>query len=117
MPISDPRDRFFYPHHTPMKGTYSLTHGLRQLTREAKSDVSCLQNDTNAPLPKSPNDVRSWSSYNVNCKNFKEIIQFYSLIGKKNNQSPFSDADREIPNRGSMYNDENTVNLVSGIIR
>ena len=22
MPISDPRDRFFYPHHTPMKGTY-----------------------------------------------------------------------------------------------
>ena len=22
MPISDPRDRFFYPHHTPMKDTY-----------------------------------------------------------------------------------------------
>ena len=25
MPISDPRDRFFYPHHTPMKDTYYLT--------------------------------------------------------------------------------------------
>ena len=24
MPISDPRDRFFYPHHTPMKDTYFL---------------------------------------------------------------------------------------------
>ena len=24
MPISDPRDRFFYPHHTPMKATYNL---------------------------------------------------------------------------------------------
>ena len=24
MPISDPRDRFFYPHHTPMKDTYNL---------------------------------------------------------------------------------------------
>ena len=24
MPISDPRDRFFYPHHTPMKDTYYI---------------------------------------------------------------------------------------------
>ena len=24
MPLSDPRDRFFYPHHTPMKDTYCL---------------------------------------------------------------------------------------------
>ena len=23
MPISDPRDRIFYPHHTPMKDTYN----------------------------------------------------------------------------------------------
>ena len=22
MPVSDPRDRFFYPHHTPMKDAY-----------------------------------------------------------------------------------------------
>ena len=26
MPISDPRDRFFYPHRTPMKDTYILTY-------------------------------------------------------------------------------------------
>ena len=26
MPIIDPRDRYFYPHHTPMKDTYHLTH-------------------------------------------------------------------------------------------
>ena len=25
MPISDPRDRFFYLHHTPMKDTYILS--------------------------------------------------------------------------------------------
>ena len=43
MPISDPRDRFFYPHHTPMKDTYSLTRGLRQFTRDTTSNVSCLQ--------------------------------------------------------------------------
>ena len=43
MPISDPPDRFFYPHHTQLKDTYSLAHGLRQLTRDTKSDVSCLQ--------------------------------------------------------------------------
>ena len=24
MSISDPRDRFFYPHHTPMKDSYNL---------------------------------------------------------------------------------------------
>ena len=28
MPISDPRDRFFYPHHTPIKDTYILTCGI-----------------------------------------------------------------------------------------
>ena len=27
MPINDPRDRFFYPHHTPMKDTYNLLWG------------------------------------------------------------------------------------------
>ena len=27
MPISDPRDRFFYPHRTPMKDTYNVNYG------------------------------------------------------------------------------------------
>ena len=74
MPISDPRDRFFYPHHTPMKDTYILAHGLRQLTRDVKSDVSCLQTNLRA-VTKNPNDVRSWPPYNVNFKKFKEIIR------------------------------------------
>ena len=30
MPISDPRDRFFYPHHTPMKDTYNLKQLIPQ---------------------------------------------------------------------------------------
>ena len=28
MPISDPRNRFFYPHHTPMKDTYFLNENI-----------------------------------------------------------------------------------------
>ena len=42
VPISDPRDRYFYPRHTPMKDTYSLAHGLRQFTRDVKNDVRTL---------------------------------------------------------------------------
>ena len=42
MPISDPRDRFFYPHHTPMIDTYCLAHGQRQPIRDVKSDVRIL---------------------------------------------------------------------------
>ena len=30
MPISDPRDRFFYPHHTSMKNSYSLRHLMKR---------------------------------------------------------------------------------------
>ena len=41
---------------------------------------------------------------------------FY-VIGKKNNQTSVSDADREIPNLGSTDNAGNSVNLVSGIFR
>ena len=43
MPISDPRDRFFSPHRTPMQDTYCLAHGLGQFRRDTKNDVSCLQ--------------------------------------------------------------------------
>ena len=70
MPISDPRDRFFYPHHTPMKDTcyptwtlmmdcYSLAHGLGQLKRDVKSDVRTLnfRNDVIDALPRSSEKV------------------------------------------------------------
>ena len=42
MPISDPHDRFFYPYHTPMKDTYSLAHGLRQLTHDDENDARTI---------------------------------------------------------------------------
>ena len=38
---------------------------------------------------------------------------FFPIIGKKNNQSSVSDADREIPTLGSTDNTGNSVNLVS----
>ena len=41
----------------------------------------------------------------------------FTAIGKKNNQTFVSDADREIPTLGSADNAGNSVNLVSGIIR
>ena len=31
MPISDPRDGFFYPHHIPMKDSYYIKKGLSTL--------------------------------------------------------------------------------------
>ena len=39
----------------------------------------------------------------------------FPIIGKKNNQSSVSDADREIPTLGSTDNAGNSINLVSGI--
>ena len=59
---------------------------------------------------KTPNYVRSWPSYNVNCKNFKEMILFYSIIGKKYIQLSMYDADREIPTLGSTDNAGSSVN-------
>ena len=51
--------------------------------------------------------------------NMKEMTDNnnFNVIGKKNNQTSVSDADREIPALGSTDNAGNSVNLVSGIIR
>ena len=108
MPISDPRDRLFYPHHTPMKDTYCLAHGLIQLTRDTKSDVNYLQ-----MFFMRRNEKRRMT-FGVG-RHFKALI--FPLIGKKNNQSLVSDTDRGIPTLGSTDNARNSVNLVSGIIR
>ena len=62
-----------------------------------KCDVSCLQTLLTRKLP---NDFRSWPS-------------FFPLIGKKNNQTSVSDADREIPTLGSPDNAGKLVNLVA----
>ena len=45
------------------------------------------------------------------------IISKFYVIGKKNNQTSVSDADREIPTLGSVDNAANSGNLVSGNIR
>ena len=51
MPISDPRDRYFYSHHTPMKDTYfiiiqhKLSYILFQLYEEEKSEKERLKRD------------------------------------------------------------------------
>ena len=70
MPISDPRDRFFYPYHTPMKDSYSLTHGLRQLTRDVKSNVRTLNfiSDVTYAAPrKTPSDVQRKALCDIKC--------------------------------------------------
>ena len=41
----------------------------------------------------------------------------FNVIGKKNNQTLISDADRKIQTLGSADNAGNSVNLVSGIKR
>ena len=43
--------------------------------------------------------------------------KFFYVIGKKNNQTSVSDADRDIPTLGSTNNAGNSENLASGIIR
>ena len=45
------------------------------------------------------------------------FLTYETEVGKKNNQTSVSDADREIPILGSTENAGNSVNLVSGIIR
>ena len=45
------------------------------------------------------------------------IDNIFNVIGKKNNHTSVYDADRENPTLGLTHNAENSVNLVSGIIR
>ena len=45
------------------------------------------------------------------------IFNNFNVIGKENNQTSVYDADREIPTLGSTEYAENSVKLVSGIIR
>ena len=45
-----PRDGIFNPHLIPMKDTYSLAHGLRQLTGDVKSGQLFTLNVSFAPI-------------------------------------------------------------------
>ena len=75
MPISDPRDRFLYPNYTSMNDTYSLVHALRQLTRDTRSDVSCLQELLTRRNEKLRITFGVGRHTIVNCKNSKEIVE------------------------------------------
>ena len=101
-------------------GKFCLAYGLRQLTRDVKSDVRTLNfrsDVTNAPPRKNLNDVRRSSLCNVKCKKIRIINKKFNVIGKKNNQTSVSDAVREIPTLRATHNAGNSVNLVSSILR
>ena len=84
-------------------GKFCLSHGLRQLTRDNICDVSCLQT--------------LLTRRNAKLRMTFGVGRHFLIIGKKNNQTSASDADREIPILGSTDNAGNSVNLVSVIIR
>ena len=97
-------------------GIFHLAHGLRQHTRDTKSDVSCLQTF----LTRRNEDIRMTFVIGRHTTLIVNILfktSNFQRIGKKNNQSTVSDAVREIPFLGSTDNAGNSVNLVSGIIR
>ena len=66
-------------------GKFCLAHGLRQLTRDTKNDISCLLLYARKGL--TTNGIRSWPSYNV-IVNILFKASIFPIIGKKNNQSP-----------------------------
>ena len=85
----------------------TLNNDVRTLNFRSDITFAPLQNKK----PKSLCDVK--------CQKRKEwqiINNNFNVIGKKNNQTLVSDADREIPTLWSTDNAGNSVNLVSGII-
>ena len=89
---------------------------LIQLTRDTKSDVSCLQ----TLLTRRYEDLQMTFGFGRHTTLIVNILfktSIFQRIGKTNNQSSVSDADREIPILRSTDNAGNSVNLVSGIIR
>ena len=90
---------------------FCLAHGLRRPPRGVKSDVRTLNfrsDVTYAPPRKTPNDVGNRSLCDVKYPTIKEMT-FFNVIGKKNNQTSISDADREIPTLGLKDNAGNEV--------
>ena len=84
---------------------------LRQLTRDVKSDVRLLnfRSDVIFVPPRKKDIMRH------NMSKIKGMINNnFNVIGKKNNQTSVSDADRQIPTLGSTDNAGNSVSLVSG---
>ena len=53
----------------------------------------------------------------IELSQFLNFPAYFFVIGKKNNQTSVPDADRQISTLRSTDNAENSVNLISGIIR
>ena len=97
-------------------GKFCLAIGLILLTRDTKSDVSCLQ----TLLTCRNEDIQitfGVGRHTTSIVNSLFKTSIFQRTGKINNQSSVSDADRENPTLGSTDNAGNSVNLVSGIIR
>ena len=67
-------------------GKFCLAHGLRQLTRDTKSDISCLQ----TLLTSHNEDLQM--RFGISCHTLLIVnilfkISIFQKIGKKNNQS------------------------------
>ena len=78
-------------------GKFCLAPGLREFTRDTKSDVSYLQTHLN--------EKRRMTFGMVVIKRDLDILfkaPILPVIGKKNDQSSVSEADREIPTRESQ---------------
>ena len=81
-------------------GKFCLAPGLRELTRDTKSDVSYLQT-----FFTHRNEKRRMTFGMVVIKRNLDILfkaSIVPIIGKKNDQSSVSEADREIPTRESQ---------------
>ena len=97
-------------------GKFCLIHGLRQLTRDTISDISYLQ----TLLTRRNENLQMTFGVGRHTMLIVDILfktSTFQRIGKKNNQTSVSEADREILTLGSTDNAGNTVNLVSRIIR
>ena len=93
----------------PLLEKLSLAHGLRQLTRDTKSDVSCLQTSL-THLIKDLQVTFGVGRHTTLIVIFFLKASIFQRIGKKNQMS-VSDADQEIPVLGSTDNAGNSVNL------
>ena len=89
---------------------------MGQLTLDINSDVCCLQTF----LTRRNEDLQMTfgvGRHTTLIVNILFKIRFFSIMGRKNNQSSVFDADREISILGSTDNAGNSVNRISGFIR
>ena len=80
-------------------GKFCLTHWLRQLTQDTKSDISYLQRVL-TPRNEDLQMTFGVGSHTMLIVNILFKTSIFQEIGKKNNQSAVSNADREIPTLG-----------------